>query len=168
MGMTHSNLPKEVSYMKFKPIVRPIKVAEVSDLIALEQLSDGFKPSDFVDDDDQNYAYGIFDENGKLFGFCSIGGADIGEEDIESYPTYSDDDLILSDMFIHPDYRHQGYGTELYTTAIQLTNPNEKQNVFADILYDGNTVKHFYEAGGFVLVKTSTFNGLMVKPKVGD
>lgn len=97
--------------------------------------------------DCENYVYGIL-KNGTLIGYCTIGGADVIEDDIRFQD--SSNDLLLSDVFISPSFRGNGYGTELVSKAIRMKEVEDilkEQVVFAQLLDDD--LFQFYFRIGF-------------------
>ena len=97
--------------------------------------------------DSPEYAWGIFDED-KLAGYCTIGGAEEIDED---------DSWLLSDVFIKPEYRNQGYAKQLINEVLDNVSQINKESVFITILDD--RLREFYEDIGFEYLE----DGLMVK-----
>ena len=82
----------------------------------------------------------------KLIGLASYGNAE----------TIDKDGIILSDVLIHPNYRHFGFGTAFIT---QLTNLFWQDDIYVDLL--DPHLEAFYEPIGFV---PSTIDEVLVKP----
>ncbi len=97
--------------------------------------------------DCENYVYGIL-KNGTLIGYCTLGGADVIENDIRCQDLSND--LLLSDVFICPSFRGNGYGTKLVSEAIRMKESEDilkDQAVFAQLLDDD--LFQFYFRIGF-------------------
>lgn len=92
---------------------------------------------DMLEEDKQDYAYGIF-LNDSLIGYCTIGGAD----EIDNAEC---DDELLGDVYIRENYRGQGYGKQLVEYVL---SQHSEHSIYADILYD--ELEHFYEPFGFI------------------
>ena len=93
---------------------------------AVKQLDEGggWNVAQWVEeleeDEVSDYAYGIFD-NDLLVGYCTIGGADDVGDVIEKDVDYiNGKSLLLSDVYVTPDYRGMGVATKLITEAIEL------------------------------------------------
>lgn len=99
--------------------------------------------------DSYAYAYGIFKDN-ELIGYCSIGYADDIRDLIDNYPGKTDDSLLLSDVFVDFDFRHQGYGTYMIKEAIKLRHKYDGYNelVFCEPMHPG--LIDFYKNLGFI------------------
>lgn len=96
----------------------------------------------------EEYAWGLFEEregdNDKLIGFCSIGGAD-ADDDLCQYPEYTDDSLLLCDVFIDEAYRGKGLGSLMVQRAISYQDSSA--SIFCTVLDDN--LKYFYKKLGF-------------------
>ena len=97
-----------------------------------------------LDTDLENYQ-GLYLES-QLIGMASYGDAD----------TIDKDGIILSDVLIHPKYRHFGFGTAFIT---QLTNLFYQDDIYVDLL--DPHLEAFYEPMGFV---PSDIDEVLVKP----
>ena len=82
----------------------------------------------------------------ELIGMTSYGDAD----------TINKDGIILSDVLIHPNYRHFSFGTAFIT---QLTNLFYQDNIYVDLL--DPHLEAFYEPIGFI---PTAINDVFVKP----
>lgn len=121
----------------------------------MDQMS-GFCMEQWLDDN-VDFAWGLF-HNDKLIGYCSIGIADDTEPLIEGHEAYKEDSsLYLSDVFILPEYRNQGYGSQMIKESIETRwkMDGEKNTVYlhamgitGDLPYD-EKLKSFYEQIGF-------------------
>lgn len=57
-------------------------------------------------EENTDYAWGIFkNETDELMGYCTIGYADDTSDIIEKHPEHTDDSLLLSDVYIKPQFR---------------------------------------------------------------
>lgn len=71
-------------------------------------------------EENTDYAWGIFkNETDELMGYCTIGYADDTSDIIEKHPEHTDDSLLLSDVYIKPQFRNKGYGIKLITEVIR-------------------------------------------------
>lgn len=134
--------------------VRPFTAADEAAVIEMDKAS-GNCVAQWVNEDDlpnekiSDYAYGIF-ENETLIGYATIGYADDCPEDIENTPCYHNEQLMLSDVYVLPEKRHNGYATRLCMEAMLYRFALESENtdhVYAALLND-NLIK-FYGKLGF-------------------
>ncbi len=127
-------------------VVRSLNEEDFDIVKALDERS-GNSLADMMDCDD--YGFGLFKDD-VLIGYCSVGGADVYEDDIENYPGYTDDSLLLGDVFVVPEEAGKGFGSILVDEAIKLATENNKELVFCPLL-DNNLV-NFYEKLGFKVI----------------
>lgn len=110
----------------------------------------GFCISQWLEDntDFADYAWGIFKEN-QLVGYCTTGYADDCPSSIENHPLHTWESILLSDVFILPELRHNGYGSQMITDAIRKRWESDRvQNtVFLTVMYDD--LVSFYQKIGF-------------------
>lgn len=92
-----------------------------------------------------DYAWGLFADS-KLIGYCSIGEAEDVSAVISSYPGYTCDSLILSDVFVLPEYRKQGLGLYMVEQVIKERN-KENNLIFLKPFCD--SLGYFYDKLGF-------------------
>lgn len=85
----------------------------------------------------------------KLIGLASYGNAD----------TIDKDGILLSDVLIHPHYRHSGFGTAF---MMQLCDQFIEDDIYIDLL--NPHLEAFYEPMGFV---PSDIDEVFVKPATG-
>lgn len=133
----------------------PLSIYQLSEVKTMDQMS-GFCMEQWLDDN-VDFAWGLF-HNDKLIGYCSIGIADDTEPLIEGHEAYKEDSsLYLSDVFILPEYRNQGYGSQMIKESIETRwkMDGEKNTVYlhamgiiGDLSYD-EKLKSFYEKIGF-------------------
>lgn len=133
----------------------PLSIYQLSEVKTMDQMS-GFCMEQWLDDN-VDFAWGLF-HNDKLIGYCSIGIADDTEPLIEGHEAYKEDSsLYLSDVFILPEYRNQGYGSQMIKESIETRwkMDGEKNTVYlhamgitGDLPYD-EKLKSFYEKIGF-------------------
>lgn len=134
----------ENSDIESNRIVRELTESDFSDVEKLDDES-GFSLKDMLDC--ACYAWGIF-ENDILIGYCSLGGADVLDEDdddsICSDPDYDVcASLLLSDVYVLPEYRHQNFATQMIQNVISKTD----QTVYCCPLC--LELESFYEKLGF-------------------
>lgn len=135
--------------------VAPLSIYQLSEVKTMDQMS-GFCMEQWLDDN-VDFAWGLF-HNGKLIGYCSIGIADDTEPLIEGHEAYKENSsLYLSDVFMLPEYRNQGYGSQMIKESIETRwkMDGEKNTVYlhamgitGDLPYD-EKLKSFYEKIGF-------------------
>ena len=129
--------------------VKPLNKHDIDDVWNMDNDS-GFYISQWEEDMDENndYSWGIYDDDNKLIGYCSIGYADDVVSTIENHPLYSTDAYLLSDVYIKPEYRHNGLGLRMITEVIRQRFERESvQPVFLEVMYD--KLKDFYSKAGF-------------------
>ncbi len=103
------------------------------------------------EEDESEYAFGAFIDN-KLIGYCTIGGADVIDDEpaITKDPKYNPyHDLLLSDVYILPEYRNNGYGSCMVEEAIKIKQGLEPDanNIYLTVM-DEN-LGCFYQKIGF-------------------
>lgn len=135
-------------------VVRALTEKSRTDVESLDEMS-GNCVSQWLEDN-EDYAWGLF-KNNNLIGYCTIGYADDCGPEIENFKGYTHDSLLLSDVFIKPEYRKQGYALLMIDEAIRLRTANEKELIFLTVLYDD--LRNLYEKCSFMYVK----NGVMVR-----
>lgn len=139
--------------------VRPITKKDLEQVRTLDDES-GNCLSQWVEDLEENeissYAYGIFLHD-FLIGYCSIGYADDMARSIEEHPLHTNDSLYLSDVYIRPEYRKNGYALKMIKEALHMANQNNEA-VFLTVLYDD--LGRLYSKLGFKFIDN---NGNMVK-----
>lgn len=144
-------------------MIRPLTKMDVPQVMILDSISGNYVQQ-WLDDTDQEtaedaYAWGCFLDT-KLIGYCTIGGADdlAVAKDCKEY-TY--DSLLLSDVFVLPEYRHKGYGITMVTTAVAKRTKQTHESVFLTLLHDD--LHTFYEKVGFVWTTEKKHEYLMVR-----
>ena len=133
----------------------PLSIYQLSKVKTMDQMS-GFCMEQWLDDN-VDFAWGLF-HNDKLIGYCSIGIADDADPLVEEHEAYKEDSsLLLSDVFILPEYRNHGYGSQMIKESIETRwkMGGEKNTVYlhamgvtGDLSYD-EKLKSFYEKIGF-------------------
>ena len=131
-------------------LVCPLTEKHLEQVVELDDLSGNYVEQWIEDNED--YAWGLF-QGDELVGYCTIGGADDCPEAIEKYDGYQQEDFLLSDVYIKPKYRRQGYGHQMVQKVLEHVLKEEQQNVFITLLYDG--LAKFYEPLGFQWVDNS-------------
>lgn len=131
------------------------RLLTIKDLSAVEDLDkrSGFYVSQWLDDN-EDYAWGVFKDE-KLVGYCSTGYADDTLSIIEKHPKHTNNSILLSDVYVLPEYRHFGYGSKLVSDAIKKRWKSDKEEniVFAVLLC--SSLIYFYEKIGFKLISAS-------------
>lgn len=131
-------------------LVRSLTESDISQVIVLDKLS-GNQLKYFLDV--AGYCWGLF-LNQELAGYCSIGYADDVDSEIEDYEGYSCDSLLLSDVFIKEEYRHQGYALLLVDKAIKECMKEVSELIFLTLL--DSKLSHLYEKIGFQCIDDYT------------
>ena len=101
--------------------------------------------------DSYEYAWGLF-KNARLIGYCTLGYADNCCELITSHKKYSYNSLLLSDVFIHPDYRGNNHSLYLINEAIKQANES-CESVFLTLLDDN--LSYLYKKCGFINISSN-------------
>lgn len=106
---------------------------------------------DLEEEDESDYGFGAF-LNEELIGYCSIGYADDVGASIDNHPLHTSDSLYLSDVYVKPPYRKNGYALQMIETSLALANP-QNEAVFLTVLYDN--LEHLYNKLGFEFIDDS-------------
>lgn len=148
-------------------IVRPFTYADLKDVIRMDDESGNYV-TQWVEnleheDDSNNYSWGIYVDN-ILAGYCTIGYANDVCNVIENHPLHSNESYLLSDVYVKPDYRHQGYGLQLITETMKNRFAKEETlPVFLQASYDD--LKYFYSKAGFEYIPNkSNYNCMVYNP----
>ena len=149
--------------MKYKNV--KVSLLQTSDFNRVQEMDgmSGFDVSqwvlDAIDDgkEECSSTYGI-KLGDELIGYCSIGYAGgalcIDVDDVDS--------RLLSDVFILPEYRHNGYGSMLINEVIKLESDCTDYDLYLTYIYD--ELQDFYENFGFIHVKGT--NNIMVRKAI--
>ena len=151
---------------KDKNILFTVNLLSIKDLQSVRSMdaSSGFQVEQWLEDNSE-YAWGIF-KNGtdELIGYCTIGYADDVGDTIERHPEHTNDSLLLSDVYIDPQFRNKGYGIKLIREVIhnRWELDGDRNTVYLIAMYD--KLKYFYEKIGFKPINDSEgkFHGAMV------
>ena len=95
---------------------------DLAQVKALDGIS-GWDYAQFLQEEDavDEKSFGIFD-NDVLVGYCLIGDAnDVGPEIYEDEDYSPCESRLLDEVFIHPDHRRRGVGTEMITEALSIS-----------------------------------------------
>lgn len=128
-------------------VVRALSESDRASVLKMDCLS-GSHLDEFLGDN-TDYAWGIF-VDGEMAGYCSLGLADDVEPLIEDHPGYKlGGSMILSDVYISPFYREQGYGTMLIRGAManRWELDGKKNSVYLQAM--DPKVMNFYKKSGF-------------------
>ena len=82
---------------------RLLKAKDVFIAYYMDELS-GFNIASYIDDEN-DWAWGLFDKDEHLIGYCTIGCADDCCDAITKHPMYNSESLLLDNVFILPEYR---------------------------------------------------------------
>ena len=151
---------------KDKNILFTVNLLSIKDLQSVRSMdaSSGFQVEQWLEDNSE-YVWGIF-KNGtdELIGYCTIGYADDVGDTIERHPEHTNDSLLLSDVYIDPQFRNKGYGIKLITEVIhnRWELDGDRNTVYLIAMYD--KLKYFYKKIGFKPINDSEgkFHGAMV------
>lgn len=143
--------------------VRPLTEKDAEETGKLDDLS-GFELKNWVADtgpEDDPFAWGLF-LDGRLVGYCSIGGADDVCDSIDRNPLHTSNSLLLSDVYLVPDCRHQDLGSRMVKEAIEKRweLDGSREAVFLICIHD--RVRSVYEKIGFVSIPSKPWDGAMV------
>lgn len=132
-------------------IVKPIELKDIETVKKFDEAANndvyGMIIDDFEDGEPQDYAYGIYQDN-ILVGYCTIGGADVLDYDFIKNPR----SLLISDVYVDPDYRNKGYASHLITEVIK----NRKNTVYlSPLTYE---LIDLYKRCGFYCIDEKTGN----------
>lgn len=139
---------------------RPLTHQDYRHTIHLDNLS-GNELAQWIthpEDDDLEYAHGIFlDDN--LIGYCSVGCADVLDDELREFNIRTYEDVIISDIYIHKKHRKQGFGYQLIQYII---NTHKKHHeIYLVPMYD--ELKYFYQPLGFEFISPDTELSLIMK-----
>lgn len=159
--------------MKSKTVVRPLTAVDRTAVMTLDNISGNdvvnwigdLEPNEVPDKTDA-YAWGCFCED-QLIGYCTIGGAVVPDDDeaVVKYPGYvAEESLLLSDVFIAPRYRHQGYALRMVKHVIGKRT--KKNNVLVLLMVLDICVGKLYEKAGFHWLNSNSY--IMVKDKKAE
>lgn len=144
-------------------IIRPFTHNDIADVIAMDEKS-GNNVQQWVaelePDENNDYSWGIY-VNDELAGYCTIGYADDVCRVIENHPLNKDDAYLISDVYVKPEFRHNGYGLKLITETIKGRFKSEcEMAVFLNVFYDD--LKNFYSKAGFECIPDDSDFSCMV------
>lgn len=144
--------------------VRPL-TPEDEESVKIMDYDSGFSVADMLDA--ENYAYGIFDEDGFLDGYCTLGDVDgCMPEFVTKDKLYDpEDSLLLSDVYVDPHLRKHGYATKLIREAIKqkFASKQMKPSVYLTIINDD--VEKLYEKIGFKFIEPFEEGFMVLDPK---
>ena len=141
--------------------VRLLKEGDADEVRKLDCMNEyGFSVSEWCD---ESIGFGAFKQN-QLIGYCTLGNADVCDGRIRSYPGFINDALLLSDLYIRPEFRGFYYGSDLVEEAIKLQN-SANEHVFLEILDE--SIISFYEKCGFHMIPGSDFEMVKEKERIG-
>lgn len=151
-------------------VVKPLTSKNLESAKLLDEMS-GFELQQWVEtteEDDDPFAWGIF-EGDILAGYCSIGYADDTCSEIEEQPLHDSDSLMLSDVYVVPNYRHQGLAEKMVKTAIQKRWELDGTEKPVFLVCVSDRVAALYEKIGFTRIQKKIWNGAMVLvPEKGE
>ena len=148
-----------------KPVFREIRFLDEGDLDKIDDFERIYREEgdvhtgiNFEDVRDtityDEYYIGAI-ENGKLVGIVSIGGADdFADRDEELEKLVYEDGAVISDLYVIPERRENGIGSELMNKALEYADEQFKHQAYVDILYD--ELEGFYERFGFEQIDLGT------------
>lgn len=149
-------------------IIRPLISRDTSEVEGLDDKSGfylGQWVADISEDDvsDSAYAWGVFKDN-TLIGYCSTGYADDCRGSIENHEEHDSDSILLSDVYILQEYRHQGVGLKFLKEVLErLGNENA---VF--LVAQRDSLEKFYRKLDFekIMEEDGSWNGAMMRHKI--
>lgn len=139
---------------------RLFKTKDIYAVHYMDSLS-GFNMASYIDNDN-DWAWGLFDNSNQLIGYCSIGYADDCNDAISKHPMHDNDSLLLDNVFILPKYRHTNNAIRMISDAI--TNRWHYDNFKAPVFlsYVSPTIIPTYELVGFKQIENS--NSMILYP----
>ena len=126
--------------------IRFLKMSDKDSLIKLDDES-GLSLSEWIDDDDSEYVWGIL-EGTELIGCLSMGGVD-GFEYAEEFDLCQPEDLILSDVYIKKTFRGSGLSQKMIEHVLGFYE-SSVSNIFLTIIDSG--LSYLYSKCGFKLL----------------
>lgn len=146
-------------------IVRPFTYADLKDVIQMDEESGNYvaqwvKDLEYEDASSNDYSWGIY-VNNILAGYCTIGYADDVCSVIKNHSLHGDESYLLSDVYVKPDQRHQGYGLKLIIETMKGRFAKEETlPVFLQAFSDD--LKCFYSKAGFEYIPNEDDYSCMV------
>lgn len=134
--------------------VRPLEERDLASVQRFDEMSGNSVSPTLAGNDD--FAWGVF-KGETLVGYCTIGYAEDAYEGIVIHPGYTNDSLLISEVYICPEHRGEGCGAYLVDQVIKRRTENDKQIVLLTILDD--KLSNFYEKVGFTLLN----DGVMLR-----
>jgi len=125
--------------------VRPLKEQDGSAAQKMDSQS-GYNISPMLDGN-EDYAWGVF-KGEMLVGYCTIGYAEDTYEGVVLHPAYTNESLLLSDVYVSPEHREEGCASYLVSQAIKRRTENDKELVLLTVLDE--KLASFYKRLGFV------------------
>lgn len=124
-----------------------VRLLNEKDLKKVRQMDDmsGNYVQEWLDEN-EDFAWGIFLKD-KLIGYCTTGCADCDKETFGDYDGFSDDAIILSNVYVRRVFRGRGIATKMINEVLDKRNPNDEECVFLTVLYDD--LYRFYSKLGF-------------------
>lgn len=144
-------------------VVKPLTSKDLKNVEMLDAMS-GFELEQWIEateEDDFPFAWGIFDGD-VLAGYCSIGYADDTCSEIEEQPLYDSDSLLLSDVYVVPNYRHQGLAEKMVKTAIKKRWELDGAEKPVFLVCVSDRVAALYEKIGFTKIQKRVWSSAMV------
>ena len=144
---------------------KPLVITYAAAITRMDRLS-GFKVRQWVEDADErnDESWGAY-LNHQMIGYCTIGYADDQCPVIRDHELWARDAYQLSDVFIMPEYRHNGYGTQMIQDAIRGRYLSEGiRPVFLQAL--NQELMSFYQMTGFMRVENYMgYNTMILRPE---
>lgn len=154
--------------MSNKFIVRELTSNDYDQICQMDDKSGNYMQQWFEEPGDEGYGFGMFDGD-KLIGYCSIGGADDFDY-VAKHPLYNYNSLLLSDVYILPEYRKGQNGIRLVEEAIKLKREYEPEakSIYLSLLNDD--LSNFYSKLGFEWVDDTQSYAMVydISPEMGD
>lgn len=135
--------------------VRGLTADDYDAALELDDMSGNSLADSYFDNiepgETSDYAWGLFVDD-EMIGYCSVGYADDAPEMIRNHPHFKDtcDQLLLSDVYIKPQYRSNCLGQYLVSEALRSRYELEGQSVswaYLTVLHDDLGL--FYQKLGF-------------------
>lgn len=132
---------------------RLLKAKDVFIAYYMDELS-GFNIASYIDDSN-DWAWGLFDKDEHLIGYCTIGCADDCYDAITKHPMYNGESLLLDNVFILPEYRDTNIAIRMISDAVTGRWRYDGFTAPVFLSYVTPVIKNRYELAGFKRIENS-------------
>ena len=96
--------------------------------------------------------YGYF-LDGRIVGYFSLIRPDVSIDTLDN----RDEDYMLINLAVHPDFRHYGFGTELIAASKQAVKKIGGTRMKLRFIKENKILKKWYEKNGFIYMGAEKF-----------